>query len=478
MEIESHPSPFTQKTSSPLLQISNESMESMENQINIIRKMSSLSFVDPPSQGQSTFMTSLVICNNIIGSTVMILPLVFGKCGIFTSLIVMIIIGAINFITCNLYVIHLKRNESDIPQIIERILGIKWKVIYVVTAILMEFLGGIVFLILMNNMLYPVVTFLFEKCGSDNYAKKSETRYDIYSFQINAWILSIPCYLSCYVKKINIFATLSKIGTYVLCLYVIFLIYIVCDSYNYGILPENLENVSYFTSNITEVSGAFCMAFFVHPSICPLIKPIKIEKESTKALGIGYVLSAIFYFLVGVIGFLGIRGRTPVDDHPQTIMDYFERDSFSPVIIEFLYFLKLGSIYPIFCFISKSQFLSIFLQKYQQKGNCLFSFIYNTIYISVGMVCVLYNINLTFVIGFSAAVFGFLFVYWLPIYIHLKCYESEEDEKREEKRCNEHKEKFLYSHFLRGCFYMLLIVPIGIYLIIIQFVALFDLKWM
>ena len=477
MEIESYPPLLADPThSAPHSAFIHVPKNCSTRQSEIIGKMSSLSFVDT-SKGQSVFVTSLVICNNMIGSIVMILPMVFAHCGIFTSLFVMILLSLVNFITCNMYVVHLKRTESDLPEMIERILGVRWKVIFVFSAVLFEFLTGIVFLIIMNNMLYPSITFILSQFGFENYAKKADCRYDIFSFQINAWLLCVPCYLSCFVKQINIFATLSKIGTYVLCFYVIFLFYTFFENYSSGNVPENLENIQYFTSNITEVSGTFCMAFFVHLVIAPLVKPMKKPEETTKALAIGYSLSSIFYLLVGVIGFLAILGRNPTDDHPQTIMDYFEKDSFSPVLIELLYFIKLGSTYPIFCFLSKSQLLSIFNQKEeedeQNDKNWKFSMAYNTLYMGLGMICVLNNINLTFAIGFSAAVFGFLFVYLIPIYLHLKCYKDETDELK----CNAHNDRFKYSSFVRGSFYICLLIPIGIYLMVIQFVALFDFNW-
>ena len=487
MEIENN-KPFLETQYDCYSQIKrNSSLErsilSNQKQIEINVMKYSISFTEN-NETQSTLTTALIICNNTLGTAVMILPLVLANCGIFTSLFIMIVIGIVQFTTCNLCVIHLKDEESDLPQIIERLLGVKWKVIYVISSIVLQLLVGIVFLILMNNMLYPIIIFIFEHVGYENYAEKSENRYDIYSFQINAWIFLIPCYLSCFIKKINFIATLSKIGIYVLCLYVIFLVYILLDNYLYGELYKNLNKISYFTSNITEVSGAFSMAFFIHPSICSLIKPIKRKEESTQALGLSYIFSAMFYFLIGIIGYFGILGRMSNDDHPQTIMDFFERDSILPFVIELLYFFKLATVYPIFCFVSKIQFLSMFYKESEEKHS-LISFVFNSVYILLGMICVLFNFNLTFIIGFTAAVFGFLISYIIPTYFHMKCYNQstgkeikEESNILDNTHCNYHKDTFQYSKTMRSIFYGVLILPIGIYLMIIQLIALFELKWL
>ena len=71
-----------------------------------------------------------------------------------------------------------------------------------------------------------IIIFIFDHIGFDNYAKKSEFRFDIYSYQINSLILMIPCFMSCFFKKIDFVASLSKIGVYVLLSYIIFLIYL------------------------------------------------------------------------------------------------------------------------------------------------------------------------------------------------------------------------------------------------------------
>ena len=331
---------------------------------------------------------------------------------------------------------------------------------------------GTVFLILMNNMLYPSIVFFFEIFSYEDDAEKSESSYDIYSFQINAWLLMIPCYLSCFLKKIAFIANLAQIGIYVLCAYILFLFYVFFD--NLAGFWENCEKINYFTMNVTEVSGAFSLAFFIHAAICPLVKNIAKKEESTKALAISYFLSSFFYFLIGIVGYFGILAIKKEDAKGQTIMDFYEKKSFLPFIIKILYFCKLATVYPIFCFLSKNQFFSLFSSK-EKKIHWVFSFIYNSLYMAFGMICVLFNINLSFIIGFSGAVFGFVLVYLIPVYFHLKCFDSSEGVG---SQCNEHRDKFEVPRGLRRCFYLVFIVPVGVYLMIIQLIALFDFKWL
>ena len=459
-------------------------------------RLNSISFYDPHSSKQSTLATSLIISNNTIGSAVMILPIVLGSCGLITSLIVLLVIGFIQYITCNLCVIHMKENEPDLPEIIERVLGKTAKVLFVISSCGFEFMAGIIYLALMNNMLYPIIIFILSLCGYENYAKKSEFRFDIFSFQINSLIFMIPCFMSCFINNINIIITLSKIGLYVLISYVIFLFYILYDNITTGVLQENLGNIVYFTTNITEVSGAFCMAFSIHNVICPLIKNIAKKEDSSKAIAHSYIMTSIFYFVIAIVGYLGILGREPPEKNPQTIMDIFERKSLFPIMIEVLYFIKLVAVYPLYCFVTRAQFLSVLPKKVKNLDNSENSqfwvkFMYNTSYLGIAMICVIYNVNITFIMGFTGAVFGFILVFLFPIAIHLKSNGSkrkipngkkwnaeERCEIIEKMKCIEHKHKLSKSGIKRNLFYLCGILPIGVYLMAIQIIALFDFKWL
>jgi len=485
--------------------LDNVTSEEVHMQIAFLRRrLSSLSFISTPGS-QSTFVTALIICNNTLGTAVMILPIVFGTCGIINSLIVMSLIGVVQFITCKLILIHLKESEPDLPQLTERILGKTWKAVFVISSCVFEFSTGVVYLILMNNMLYPILVFFFELAGFENYAKKSENRYDIFSFQITAWIFMVPCFLSCFMKNMDAISVLSKIGIYVLCSYVIFLFYVLFDNISAGTLQNNIENISYITTNVTDVSGAFCLAFFIHSAVCPLVKNIEKKEETTKSLGISYIMSGVFYFLIGLVGYLGILGRETVDDPPQTIMDFFSSQSIFPFIIEVLYFLKLITVYPLFCYISRTQLFSLFFARKtrhirasddfskppEEPSHFIPCLIYNTLYIGVSQACVLFNVNLTFVMGLTGAVFGFLLVFVIPVAIHLKCYGFDpiwptrkttpkaEDriEMIEKIKCNEHPDRYFHSNWLRALFYIGLLLPFGIYLFTIQLIALFDFDW-
>jgi amino acid permease len=60
----------------------------------------------------------------MLGSSMLILPIIFADIGLLTGIIVLTIIGITNFITANILLRHGKSSEDDLPEMIYRILGI------------------------------------------------------------------------------------------------------------------------------------------------------------------------------------------------------------------------------------------------------------------------------------------------------------------------------------------------------------------
>ncbi len=80
----------------------------------------------------------------------------------------MLVIGFISFKTCSLYVIHMKPGEHE-PDVIERILGKKWKNAFCIGSALLMFIVGVVYFLLINNNLYAMITSIMYWCNNTNY---------------------------------------------------------------------------------------------------------------------------------------------------------------------------------------------------------------------------------------------------------------------------------------------------------------------
>lgn len=97
-------------------------------------------------------------------------------------------------------------------------------------------------------------------------------------------------------------------------------------------------------------------AFTCHPSISPMLKQNHDQKTNKKAIYLGFGISCILYFIVGVCGSLAIYGKNP--SKTSNVMDYFSGSWQAPLIgiTNFIYFFM---IFPIFPFVAKDQLISL-----------------------------------------------------------------------------------------------------------------------
>jgi amino acid permease len=87
-----------------------------------------------------------------------------------------------------------------------------------------------------------------------------------------------------------------------------------------------------------------------------MLKENNSQKNNKKAIYIGFAISSILYFIVGVCGSLAIYGKHPVKT--SNVLDYFSGQWQSP-IIGFSNFIYFFMIFPIFPYVSKDQLVSL-----------------------------------------------------------------------------------------------------------------------
>lgn len=274
---------------------------------NLIRKYSSTSFLNEESNN-SSLITIFAIANGMIGTLVMILPILFLQYGFLTSTISLVFIGWISYKTCSLLVIHLKENESDLPVVILRIAGKKWLTLYVFSSVAYMICAGIIYFNLMNNMLYSVILFIFELFEYKNYAEKHENIFHKFSYPILGLCVFLPAYLSCFLKDINYIVKFSQVGVISLVSYIIFLFYVAYDNIMSGILISNLNEIKIYSFQLDKLLGSFSLGFFVHTNVCAIFKKNEKFENNIRDLAASYIFGSILYFLIGFLGSLAVIG--------------------------------------------------------------------------------------------------------------------------------------------------------------------------
>ena len=130
------------------------------------------------------------------------------------------------------------------------------------------------------------------------------------------------------------------------------------------------------------------------------------------------MVAAGIYGIIGIFGSYGIVGR-PHSDTAYTITQYFDSDSIAPFIINLFFAGHLVTAFPLFCFVSKTQFLNLLYPTSVAPKLAYLGF--NVVFAGSCSLINMLNLNPGVVIGITGAVVGFVIVYFLPILIHLTC---------------------------------------------------------
>lgn len=76
------------------------------------------------SQTDSSLKTVVSLANTMVGSAIIVYPILFVKDGMISSAIVLFTVGFVNYLTCRLLVVHNRNDEPGFNDSIMRIGGI------------------------------------------------------------------------------------------------------------------------------------------------------------------------------------------------------------------------------------------------------------------------------------------------------------------------------------------------------------------
>jgi len=99
----------------------------------------------------------------MIGSSIIVYPILFVKDGIIGSLVIMLAIGTALFFTCRLLLIHNRNDEPDFGCQIKRILGQRWARLNSIVNILLIFVVSIAYFMLINGNFFNITAAIFHE---------------------------------------------------------------------------------------------------------------------------------------------------------------------------------------------------------------------------------------------------------------------------------------------------------------------------
>jgi len=361
----------------------------------------------------SSIKTVFTIANTMVGSAIVVFPLIFATSGLLTSLIVLCLVGAISCKTCLLEIIHFKMSEMDFPDAIKRILGKKWFIAYSACSVLLLYVTGMIYFTLICNMLYPFLKYILDSTGH-SIAPMDSIEFGQFSFQYTGIIMIVVCFFLFSLKDLKV---ILKMGQYGIIAIIVFFVYIVVRGFM-NIPNITTDNVKIFTSDVANLCGVFALSFFIHNIIIPIMKNNREEKKNQRDVVTGYILTGLIYVVIGIFGTLSIAGVDLGGKKANTVLDYYTPD-IGTAIIEILLFLQLLTVEPIIWYVARSQFFTLIYknetvpQKYFVLSNITFS--------ASCLIIQILNVDPTLIMSLDGAICGFLLVYIIPIKMHLKC---------------------------------------------------------
>ncbi len=238
----------------------------------------------------------------MIGSSIIVYPIIFIKEGMLGSLIVLLVIGAALFFTCRLLVLHNRQDEIDFGVSIKRILGPKWAKLNSYVNITLIYVVSIVYFMLICGNFFDISSSIFVE-AIDGYQPPPAQSIDLTKYsQQYASIISILFTAPLICKRdIDLLMKFFKFTIYLVFAYGIFILVALIKVFANGELHFT-DQYTLFDPDFSTVAGAFALSFLLHPVGAPILKRNKVQANNMRDLLLGYGLTAVIYVYVGFIG--------------------------------------------------------------------------------------------------------------------------------------------------------------------------------
>jgi sodium-coupled neutral amino acid transporter 9 len=252
--------------------------------------------------GDSSFKVVTSIANTMIGSSIIVYPIVFIQDGMLGSLLVLLAIGAALYFTCRLLVLHNRHDEADFGQSIRRILGPKWARLNSVVNITLIYVVSIVYFMLICGNFFDITAAIFTEL-IDGYTPPKGKSIDLskYSPQYACLICMLFTAPLICKRDIELLMKFFKFTIYLVFTYGIFILVALIKAFANDEI-HFAEQYTLFNPDFSTVAGAFALSLLLHPVAAPILKRNANQGNNMRDLFFGYVLTALIYVYVGFIG--------------------------------------------------------------------------------------------------------------------------------------------------------------------------------
>jgi sodium-coupled neutral amino acid transporter 9 len=431
----------------------------------------------PPSTPQAGSVSTIFsIWNTMVGSTLLAMPWGFRQSGIALGVIVFFLVGIISYYTCTLITRHTKLHRYrlkleqvspddspseeislkpnftgsdivDFSEVCVKHLG-RWSQILALLASIIILIGAaIAYHIFMKDCLLNIVAGIARIEVNTKFPWEANGPPWYWNGIFASCVITIIVFpLSC-LRKLTLLVKFNSFGVF----FVLFLLVFIIYSSTYAMvypettLPTNsTQIVQYVFSDFVQTNGTaqyvnylqnfsvtfshllaiLSLSFFIHNVIVSILASKKSLRHTRRDIAIAFVFAGLCYLIPGVMGSVAFRFDPTMK---QNFLNQFSSDNIYANVARGSVLLQLISIYPLLLFIIRSQVFESnwkFWKKPEpgipsKPPHILFVLVLNILICAITTSFASFYPNVGTVLRFTGAICGLIYLYLLPILVHL-----------------------------------------------------------
>jgi len=341
----------------------------------------------------------------MIGSSMLAMPWAFQQAGLAGGIFAMVLMACIDCYTSGLFVRHRKQyiNVLDLTQ---DYLGWPGKTMAFLASFLVMTAAVMSYAVLMADSLYQAVN------GFRQLADPGSSAPDIGIWNRNTCCVGIFVVLFpiCNLNSFTLLLRLNSLGVGSV-LYLIGFVVIQCvqEFPPASAVPTGLELMG-----TARTAALFSLSFFSHNFVLEIVQNQANPENNRRDLIIAYASVAVCYTLVGLFGCLAYGGQGIKED----FLQQFDATLAGALIARIFLVFQLFTVWPIVVYITRLQTCQYFW-KVDHSGTLSVGLINFIICGSATCVSLWYP-NIGDVLAYAGASCGLIYVFLLPIGVHLK----------------------------------------------------------
>mmetsp|Transcript_12476 Transcript_12476/g.18648 ORF Transcript_12476/g.18648 Transcript_12476/m.18648 type:complete len:546 (+) Transcript_12476:67-1704(+) len=368
----------------------------------------------------SSFSVIFSIWNTMVGSTMLSLPWAIREAGVIPGIIILCFMATISFYTCTLVVQNTTMEKlSDFGDICVKSLGQWSRILALIASSIILVAAACVYHVVMKDCLTSIVTgFIYIPLNQE----PPEYLNVIMALFVIALIFPFTTF-----KTLNILVKLTSLGViFVLGINVFILGTCIVEFIVPGYFEEDrVEPVVMkpilqvlFSTHGAKLFGIFSLSFFIHNVISSILNKYPEEKKTSKKhilrdVFAAYFLASLCYAAPSITASLAFR-TGPIQDN---FLNQFPPGNIMANIARGFVFFQLISIYPLLIFIVRVQFFGT-LWGVSYPGTTAVWMLALCCCTVTTLIAIFYP-NIGTIIQYAGAVCGAVYLYFLPIAVHL-----------------------------------------------------------